>query len=709
MSEQYCEASPLAVSEHEEYIWMLQLQQPEQIVQHFELYKFDAEPELSLLKMSIRNVIEQHPDLNSRFIFSEDGNLNKTIDSSFDLGIQTLATDTNQLEQRLSYFKNKPWNAETDPPLNALIIQTEQDILLALCLHPILEESYQLNDIIEEIKNNYNKNQTNSIQLQTILLETSEQAENSLPPISNDQNHDQKASNTLSQNEICQIILTEFKNILAEPEMTAEDDFFDFGGHSLLATRVIGYLQNRHGIELSFNDFFKSPTASALAQYASLKNATTQQNSHVKLEQAPLTFTQDFLWQAYSAFDFSPIYNLPFAIEFQDQIDEEIFFQAFHDLVVRHVGLRTLFKIDNEKVTQSIAPLASLNQYKWFWSSNESQGITLAEEAAYKFDLSRELPIRIRFLKNANGQQTLSFLVHHMVIDEWSLNSIMSDLETAYYARLNQQTPQWDTPANSIHELAISQQKNGLNPEHIQYWKNMLQGATYGLDLKNPVTSTAQPMLEPKVEWLELKFSPETYQSISAFSRLHHSSIFSVIYTAIISSLQKTGDLKEIVIGTSASGRTDPYFFDTVGYLTTMVSHRTQFSPEQNFAQLLEKTSQMLNESMAYADIPINHIQKALGLADDDGLIFDVYIHIHSNNALNGAFKTPQGDVQYRQILPERNESMFGLHFEIMDNLINDQHQLSLIVTYQAHRYPTALVEQIGQMIQSILNELNSK
>ncbi len=237
----------------------------------------------------------------------------------------------------------------------------------------------------------------------------------------------------------------------------------------------------------------------------------------------------------------------------------------------------------------------------------------------------------------------------------------------------------------------------------------MLQGATYGLDLKQAVTSAAQVTLEPKVEWLELKFSSTIYQSILAFSKQHHASIFSVIYTSIISALQKVGDLKDIVIGTSASGRTDPYFFDTVGYLTTMIAHRTQFDPDQSFAQLLEQTSQMLNESMAYADIPINHIQKALGLADDAGLIFDVYIHIHSNNALNGAFKTPQGDIQYRQILPERNESMFGLHFEIMDNLINDQHQLSLIVTYQAHRYPSVLVEQITREIQNILNRLNIK
>lgn len=197
------------------------------------------------------------------------------------------------------------------------------------------------------------------------------------------------------------------------------------------------------------------------------------------------------------------------------------------------------------------------------------------------------------------------------------------------------------------------------------------------------------------------------HDKLLAFSRQHGSSIFAVLYTAIANALQQQGDLKDIVIGTSASGRTDPEFFDTVGYFTTMVAHRTQFSPSDSFQSLLHNISTMINTSMAYADIPINHIQNALGMSADEGLLFDVFIHIHSNNALNGALKTPQGqDLPYRQILPERDESMFGLHFEIMENVIDGQHQLSMIITYQAHRFPTATVESICEKIKATLAQI---
>ncbi|EMI7638954.1 acinetobactin biosynthesis protein [Acinetobacter baumannii] len=516
-----------------------------------------------------------------------------------------------------------------------------------------------------------------------------------------------KAPEQPNQTYVSEIILEEFRNTLAEPEMSQYDDFFDFGGHSLLATRIIGNLLNKHGIEIQFNDFFKSPSAADLAQYAFVKSAKTEKTTLQSVDKAPLTLAQDFLWQAYSAFDFSPIYNLPFAVEFLEEINEDVFLQAFTDIVERHAGLRTIFNSANGQTYQQVVPTSELQQFKWFWNSAESKDATLASEASYKFDLTRELPLRIRLIRNAKGRQTLSFLVHHMVIDEWSLNTIMADLAHAYLARSNAQAPNWKAPAQSILDFSLLQQKQGISQDHLNYWTNLLTGATKGLSLPVSEHELNAEKEKPPVQWLELKFAPEMHDKLLAFSRQHSSSIFAVLYTAIAHALQQQGDLKDIVIGTSASGRTDPEFFDTVGYFTTMVAHRTQFSPSDSFQSLLHNISTMINTSMAYADIPINHIQNALGMRADEGLLFDVFIHIHSNNALNGALKTPQGqDLPYRQILPERDESMFGLHFEIMENVIDGQHQLSMIITYQAHRFPTATVQSICEKIKATLAQI---
>nr|WP_303833290.1 condensation domain-containing protein [Snodgrassella alvi] len=687
------DSAPSIANEHEEFIWMQQLQEPEQVKYQLAVWQVNPYPDLTILHKSIVHLLEIHTDLNVRYQFTDDGDLYKYPDADFSACIQTEQIQEKQLITLLAQLMQQSWQPETTPPFLVTVISTENKVFLALRLHPILAQQFTLDDLIQEIQATYTSNTGAPHQLELLPLDLTVLNIPATPA---------QPANTES---LPDIILAEFRNTLAEPDMTADDDFFDFGGHSLLATRVIGNLQKNHGIKLNFNDFFKSPTAGALAKIARQQQPAVSSAEVQPDQSAPLTLAQDFLWQAYSAFDFSPIYNLPFAIEFQQPVNEEILHQAFNDLIIRHIGLRTLFKTDKQQTRQYTVPVAELNQYKWFWPVSDSHGVTLSGEAAYKFDLTRELPLRIRLLTADNGNTVLSFLVHHMVIDEWSLNTIMTDLSHAYAARLQGQAPVWANTVPAIHEFARRQQQNGINRQHLDYWRSRLQGAKKGLTL-NTDTITLPENTAPQVKWLEIRFDSAFHQHISAFAKLHHASIFSVFYTAIASILQKEGDLDEIVIGTSASGRTDPNYFDTVGYFTTMVAHRTRFTPQQSFTALLADTSEQINESMDYADIPINYIQQALGIPDNEGLMFDVYIHIHSNNALNGQLNTARGAIPYRQILPERNESMFGLHFEIMENQINNQYSLSMIITYQAHRYPTVLVERIATEVQQLLNDL---
>ncbi|WP_374695237.1 condensation domain-containing protein [Snodgrassella alvi] len=687
------DSAPSIANEHEEFIWMQQLQEPEQVKYQLAVWQVNPYPDLTILHKSIVHLLEIHTDLNVRYQFTDDGDLYKYPDADFSACIQTEQIQEKQLITLLAQLMQQSWQPETTPPFLVTVISTENKVFLALRLHPILAQQFTLDDLIQEIQATYTSNTGAPHQLELLPLDLTVLNIPATPA---------QPANTES---LPDIILAEFRNTLAEPDMTADDDFFDFGGHSLLATRVIGNLQKNHGIKLNFNDFFKSPTAGALAKIARQQQPAVSSAEVQPDQSAPLTLAQDFLWQAYSAFDFSPIYNLPFAIEFQQPVNEEILHQAFNDLIIRHIGLRTLFKTDKQQTRQYTVPVAELNQYKWFWAVSDSHGVTLSGEAAYKFDLTRELPLRIRLLTADNGNTVLSFLVHHMVIDEWSLNTIMTDLSHAYAARLQGQAPVWANTVPAIHEFARRQQQNGINRQHLDYWRSRLQGAKKGLTL-NTDTITLPENTAPQVKWLEIRFDSAFHQHISAFAKLHHASIFSVFYTAIATILQKEGDLDEIVIGTSASGRTDPNYFDTVGYFTTMVAHRTRFTPQQSFTALLADTSEQINESMDYADIPINYIQQALGIPDNEGLMFDVYIHIHSNNALNGQLNTARGAIPYRQILPERNESMFGLHFEIMENQINNQYSLSMIITYQAHRYPTVLVERIATEVQQLLNDL---
>ncbi|MFC0821266.1 condensation domain-containing protein [Moraxella marmotae] len=500
------------------------------------------------------------------------------------------------------------------------------------------------------------------------------------------------------------IILKEFRDALEEPTMQADDNFFDFGGHSLLATRVIGNLIHKHGMSVAFQDFFKSPSAQELAGKVTNQDATgclTDQVAQNKPNDItfPLSNTQSFLWQAYQKFNFSSIYNLPFVIEFDKPVDENIFFQAFNSVLERHPSLRTRFISIDNKILQNIVPMSKVGEYKWFWFSYESLDATLADEANYRFNLHHELPIRIRFFPSSDKKSILSLLIHHMVIDEWSLNTLMRDLKQAYFCYSQGINPDWQGTPGSMQEFVEKQINTGINLSHLEYWKSHLQ------NVKLP----AQPSCSTSAKSVEIGLNLSNYQTLQNIAKANNSSLFLVFYTIIALALHEEFNYKELIVGTSASGRTDVQFFDTIGYFTTMIAHKINLSNQKTFLESLNHISALVQDSLQYADIPINIIQQEMEMPKDQ-LMFDVYIHIHSNNALHGSIESADGRIiNYRQLMQNKTESMFGMHFEIMDNRSTDNnHELKIIITYQTKRYDARLIHNLYNKINKIIHTLTT-
>lgn len=78
MLEQFSKSpSLLSVTDYEEHIWMLQLQQPEQVNRRFNLWKLNQGLDIQLLTKAIQDIIKTTPDLNVRYTFSDEGDLYK--------------------------------------------------------------------------------------------------------------------------------------------------------------------------------------------------------------------------------------------------------------------------------------------------------------------------------------------------------------------------------------------------------------------------------------------------------------------------------------------------------------------------------------------------------------------------------------------------------------------------------------------------------
>ncbi|EED1845362.1 condensation domain-containing protein [Escherichia coli] len=510
--------------------------------------------------------------------------------------------------------------------------------------------------------------------------------------------------------EVRQRILEAFREALAMPEMGENDDFFDFGGHSLIATRIIGRLKRDCRIEININDLFSYPTAAQLAAHVKVNEAqtsvTVSESSYTSKLQAPLSLAQQSLWKIYKALGFSEAFNIPFALRFLDAIDEEVFRQAFSDILVRHAGLRSLFVDIGGEIHQQVIPPALLSQYEWFWASDTHQkeplDQALKRAAGHHFELDNELPIRITFFRDEkNGQQVVSLLFHHIVLDEWSVNLLMDELSLALKSRSAGRVPVWKNIPLPFHVFALQQHEKGLNDRHLRYWLDHLHGVSPAM----PIFAAREQVRKATGShgnWVECKVEGEVAKGLYHLAKQQGASLFNVVYSGIAAALHLLGNFRELTIGTSASGRNDPQFFDTIGYFTTVVAHRIQFTQALTINALIDDVKRQINDSMPYTDIPIDLVEEAL-FGDEiaqDSHIFEVFIQIHAKNKLNGAFRLADDrEVRFRQVDPEKTESVLGLQFEVMEEQIDGKPYVRVMLSYRAEHYSPAQVDLIARTV----------
>ncbi|POT58302.1 chromosome condensation protein [Citrobacter amalonaticus] len=531
-----------------------------------------------------------------------------------------------------------------------------------------------------------------------------------------------RAATTLcppSEPTIQQRILDAFREALAMPEMGENDDFFDCGGHSLIATRIIGRLKSQHRIEININDLFSHPCAAQLAMWARIDApqpaVSTTENRYANPLQAPLSLAQKSLWKIYKALGFSEAFNIPFALRFLDSVNEEIFRQAFSDILVRHSALRSVFVDIAGEIYQQVIPPEMLSQYDWFWFSNEQGAVpletALKRAAEYHFELDNELPIRITFLKDENnGQQVVSLLFHHIVLDEWSVNILMDELAQAVASRSAGLAPVWQQLPVPFHAFALQQNEEGLNDHHLHFWLERLRGVTPARSIFASKQETRETS-DTRGGWVEFKVERAVSKGLYQLAKRQGASLFNVVYGGIAAALHLLGGMKELVIGTSASGRNDAQFFDTIGYFTTVVAHRIIFDNVPGLNALINDVKRQINDSMPYTDIPIDRVEEALfgdGLAQDSHM-FEVFIQIHAKNKLNGAFNLADGrGVRFRQVDPEKTESVLGLQFEVMEEQVAGESDVRVMMSYRADRYSPDQVEQITRTTQQVFTAMAS-
>ncbi len=750
MGMQMIAGDPVVVDDPgEAQAWLEQIQYPEVFLGNLIVFRKEEGVDVFSLGGAIRILGSRFPDLAARYVFDGD-ELRRTNGGGREIPIRFIGHSDldGALEHLVSWVRKQACDGIVHPLIIGIVV-VGGDMHVAVLVHDIVARRHVTEDIICRIVDTCGGCRNESIRrlggavgatsLVPGFLSRSSSSEGiearaSMSDMTHERQEDGNAHHVLhaasvihehrpnsdseGQGGLVSNILGAFREALNAPDMEADEDFFDRGGHSLIATRVIGSLAEKHGIDVAFNDLFSHPTASLLATVARKHVAEVSVHEQVEVpprHEAPLALAQMSLWKIYTAFGFGPMLNIPFGLDFLSPVDEQVFQIAFRDIIERHDALRTtFFEREDGQVFQRVVPVDRLDSFKWFWSSEEAAGTSRATEAAWVFDLSKELPLRIRFFVNPDtGRQELSLLFHHIAIDEWSLNIVVDELVKSYHCRSVGEVPSLPAAGRPFLDFALLQSEQGLDRRHLDFWVDDLRDMVPGRQLKidtGRVLDMDMGLSDGQDGWIEYRFDPEASRELYRLSRECSSSLFHVVYAALVFALSDLTRIDDLIVGTSASGRTDPSFFDTVGYFTTVVAHRIRVDDALSIGEFVAYIRDLINRSLPMSDIPIDLVEEALGMSPGKEHIFDVFIQIHAKNKLNGLLSGPEGErIEFRQIDPDKHESMLGLQFEVMEECVDGQEFMRILMSYRGSTYSAADVGSIRSAVYGVFDQFSRK
>ncbi|WP_307674373.1 non-ribosomal peptide synthase/polyketide synthase [Streptomyces sp. V4I2] len=413
-----------------------------------------------------------------------------------------------------------------------------------------------------------------------------------------------------------------FAEVLGVERVGIDDGFFELGGHSLLATRLVNRVRTTLGEELPVRGLFETPTVAGLAARQGTDAARPAARAAQRPERLPLSFAQERLWFLGQFDEASATYNIPAALRLTGDLDRTALEAALADVVGRHESLRTLVAEDADGPHQRVLDARGAAPRVTAEPADEAGlGAKLAGETRRPFDLSAELPLRVRLFELAPQEHVLLLVLHHIAGDGWSVGPLARDLTAAYAARRAGHAPSWEQLPLQYADFALWQRRT-LGSEtdadsplarRLAFWKDALSGLPEELDLPTDHRRPAVSSYTGGV--VEFEVPAALHERLVVVARELRATPFMVMRAALATLLSRLGAGTDIPIGTPVAGRADDALEGLVGFFVNTLVLRTDLSGDPTFRELVGRVREFDLAAYAHQDVPFERLVDVLNPA----------------------------------------------------------------------------------------------
>lgn len=332
----------------------------------------------------------------------------------------------------------------------------------------------------------------------------------------------------------------------------------------------------------------------------------------------PTSVIQQEIWLHENLVPNSNAYNIPIAMEIHGKLNYPALVQAFQMVIQRYEILRSSFYtiqgIPHQKIEDSID--FKLNVVSLTHLSNDEKQKTSLDIlflfSKHSFNLDKAPLFRVLCMELAPESFILSFVIHHLLCDNWSLTLLIQEILDLFNQILQGEQIPFLEPKFQYADYCFWE-KEMLNSEEtkakMEYLKNKLRSLNFELKLPydHPRTFNERATAKSK----QFMLDNESKQSITRLCKEKNLTPYIFFLTVYHALIYKYTFQKKIVIGTSFLNR--PSDEDKMmGPFINVALIDSEISPQITFESLAHQIRKNILEMHGYRFIPLNKMIKSM-------------------------------------------------------------------------------------------------
>lgn len=336
-------------------------------------------------------------------------------------------------------------------------------------------------------------------------------------------------------------------------------------------------------------------------------NSTLEIASFDRSEGIPVSSGQRQLLFSEGLAENTALYNLPLALLIKTPLNPEWLMSSLTQLLQRHESLRLGFKQVDGEWQAKLNPVDAVDIHYEENNvlSDELVSARVEQEVGHHFSFDFSPLTRIRCVRYHGGEHLVVILMHHAVMDGFSVALLQDELTRIYSAHA--QGKETELPALNCQYLDYV---NWLNQqsfaEEKAYWIKALDGANAVFDLAHDYSRPA--VMEFSGQTLAFDIDKTLTSQLDALSQQQGVTPFTTILTAFYALLYRYTGQQDILVGVPFANRNLPQTTDLIGLLANTLPIRGECSSDLTFIELLKQVSNTLSGAKAHQNLSFEKI-----------------------------------------------------------------------------------------------------